>query len=109
MTDADCLDAGQGLICDMPCTCFHGGAKPGDYCTPGCATDADCGPSMTCSAHKCGAAACTVDADCTANFHCASATKTCAPKPCTMDSDCSGYCVLGACSPILGGCALAVP
>src|SRR5262245_47918844 len=34
-SDADCADAGVGLVCDLPCRCNHGGAQPEIHCTKG--------------------------------------------------------------------------
>jgi len=107
-TDADCQDAGAGLICDKPCNCSMGGAIPSPRCTKGCATTADCGPSMTCGAtHRCQPLACTKASDCTANFTCTG--QQCVAKPCTKDTDCGNFCVDGSCSPVIGQCAPAVP
>jgi hypothetical protein len=107
-SDAECADAGAGLICGRPCACWLGGAIPQDRCTTGCASNADCGPSLACNAsHHCEAATCAAPADCTADFACTSGA--CAPKPCTADADCGGHCVNSACSPILGTCSPAVP
>jgi hypothetical protein len=108
MSDADCQDAGAGLICDKPCVCERGGAQPQVRCTKGCSTNPDCGPSMVCGAtHRCQPAPCAQPSDCTADFTCKS--MQCAPKPCTKDADCGGYCVDGYCSALIGTCDLAVP
>jgi hypothetical protein len=107
-SDGDCADAGAGLICDKPCACFHGGAVPGNRCTAGCTTSADCGPSLSCNAtHRCEPAACATPADCSANYTCTAGA--CAAKPCAADADCGDRCVNGSCAPTLGTCRPAVP
>jgi len=108
-TDADCADAGTGLVCDRPCYCFQGGAQPQHRCTKGCSTAADCGPDRVCDAtHRCAGAPCTQPSDCTANFTCPTGSgMSCAIKTCTKDSDCGDFCVDGRCVSALGTCELA--
>lgn len=113
-TDGDCADAGVAMICSEPqkpgpCFCFHGGALPQPHCALGCSRNSDCGAGLACDpTHRCVASQCSGPADCgSGNFTCTA--QKCAAKPCKSDAECSNFCVMGACSEMIGSCGQAVP
>jgi hypothetical protein len=113
-TDVDCADAGADTICSDfsargPCYCPRGGAQPQPHCARGCSVAGDCGPGLACDAkHRCVAATCAQPSDCgSGNLTCTN--KQCGAKPCSLDAECANFCVNGSCSPLIGGCAQAVP
>ena len=110
--DADCQAVDPTTICEVDrasCGCVP-------ECLPGCQSDGECGPGLTCQSARCLPAPCSDDVDCPANFECSSSGgsgQRCRRLECDLDADCApgggGFCVEGTCQEQLGYCQGPVP